>query len=289
MAKYCHKASPLKSRASGRHSPTWKRLLKVRHQAHPHVRWVVGQGKIYFWDDIWIGDVALRELCIDDRAPPLTMVSDFIRDGTWDEAKLHMLQDQAGLSWMDEFSLATTWETIRSQRPIIPGLDIIWKAGLTKSIAIFNWRLLSNRIPVDTKLQWRGIEMASKCQCCPIGPNVESLQHLFIQGRGATSIWREFDGWFMGSSPPIRINDTIPERVDVWSRRTQQQDKKHLCHALPYLIMWFIWAERNRSRHDQVPFKPYNMIWQVQTFIRNGMAIGTIKPKPWTGDGSANF
>ncbi|XP_042005788.1 uncharacterized protein LOC121754512 [Salvia splendens] len=47
--------------------------------------------------------------------------------------------------------------------------------------------------------------------------------------------------------------------------------------------MWFIWAERNRSRHDQVPFKPYNVIWQVQTFIRNGMSIGTIKPKHWRG------
>ncbi|XP_042029875.1 uncharacterized protein LOC121776773 [Salvia splendens] len=172
-AKYCHKNSPLAASPSGRNSPTWKRLMKVRNQANPNIRWVIGQGDAYFWDDIWLGEYPLRELCLDDRGTPSTKVSEYIGGETWDEIKLRQLHNQAGmpqeiitqildtpivagepdvprwkLSRLGEFSLATTWETIRSQRPSIQGLDDIWKAGLTKSIAIFNWRLLSNRIPV---------------------------------------------------------------------------------------------------------------------------------------------
>ncbi|XP_042029102.1 uncharacterized protein LOC121776047 [Salvia splendens] len=308
MTKYCSNASLLTVCPTGRNSATWKRLLKVRAQAQPHIRWTVGRGKIYFWDDIWLDKVDLRGLSLDERGDPKAMVEDFIRNGVRDEPKLQLLHAQAGLPqraitqildtpigsgepdiprWnlirLGDFSLATAWETIRTQRPIIRGLDDICKVGLSPSISIFIWRLLSNRIPVDTKLQWRIMELASKCQCCPRRPGTESLQHLFIQGSGATSVWREFDAGFEGATPPIRINDTIPDRLEVWSRRIQQPSKTHLSHVMSYLILWFLWAERNRSRHQMVQFKPFNVVWQVQTYVRNSMANGSTKPKHWKG------
>ncbi|XP_041995771.1 uncharacterized protein LOC121745897 [Salvia splendens] len=209
LGKYCSNGSPLAPTPTSRGSPTWKRLTKAWGHAHPHIRWLVGTGRIYFWDDIWLGDIPLRETCIDERANPMTTVSEFFTNGTWDVPKLQLLHDQAGLpqpiidrirntptitedpdvprwtlSRRGNFTLASTWEVSRSQGPIIQGLEDIWKAGLTTSMAIFNWRLLSNRIPVDSKLQWRKIELASKCNCCPHRPSTESLQHLFIQGVG---------------------------------------------------------------------------------------------------------
>ncbi|XP_042023118.1 uncharacterized protein LOC121770454 [Salvia splendens] len=260
MCKYCSTSSPLTTKTSGRSSPTWKRLTRAWAQAHPHIRWIVGAGRIYFWDDIWLGNEPLRGLCIDDRGSPSTPVAEFIKGGAWDEPKLQLLHDQAGLpqkivtdilntpilsgepdiprwtlSRRGEFSLASTWEALRVPRPIIQRLEDIWKAGLTTTIPIFIWRLLSNRIPVDSKLQWRKIELASKCQCCPHRPHTESLQHLFIQGVGASKVWREFDGWFEGSSPPLRINDTIPTRLEVWGTRLQQPGRKHLSRLMPYL------------------------------------------------------
>ncbi|XP_047950352.1 uncharacterized protein LOC125196040 [Salvia hispanica] len=307
MVKYYSNSSPLMHGASSRASPTWRRILRARPYAQPHIQWLVGEGKLYFWDDIWIGNNTLRELFLDERGSPRNLVSEFIRNGeTWDEPKLQQLQDQAGLpqhiimmirntpiilggpdvprwslSRLGDFSVSSTWDTIRTQRPIVPSLDDIWKARLTSSIYIFVWRLLSNRIPVDTKLQWRKIELASKCLCCPLRPGTESLQHLFIQGSGASRVWREFDGWFEGSSPPLRINDTIPDRLEVWAQRTHQTSKKHLSRSMPYLILWFLWAERNRSRHQETQFKLFNAIWQVQMFVRNSIANGSIKPKHW--------
>lgn len=56
---------------------------------------------------------------------------------------------------------------------------------------------------------------------------------------------------------------------------------KHISRLIPYLIMWFLWAERNRCRHEDSQFKPYNVVWQVQMFIRNGITTGSIKPKHW--------
>ena len=305
LAKYCHNLSPIMLGASSRASPTWRRILRARPYAQPHIRWLVGKGNVYFWDDIWIGNTTLRELCLDKRGSPRTLVSEFIRsEGGWDVAKLQQLNEQAGLTqhiiakirdtpiitgepdiprWslsrLGDFSISSTWDTIRSQRPIIPSLDDIWKAGLTSSITIFVWRLLSNRIPVDTKLQWRKIELASKCLCCPLRPGTKSLQHLFIQGFGASRVWREFDGWFEGLSPPLRVNDTIPNRLKVWPLSTQEANKKHLSRLMPYLIFWFIWAERNRSRHHETQFKASNVIWQVQMYVRNSFANGHLKAK----------
>ncbi|XP_042023121.1 uncharacterized protein LOC121770456 [Salvia splendens] len=98
MAKYCHKVSPLTARPLGRGSPTWKRMLKARPQAQPHIQWVVGEGKILFWDDLWLGEAPLRELSLDDRGGPLARVAHYIKDGSWDEPKLWNLQAQAGLA-----------------------------------------------------------------------------------------------------------------------------------------------------------------------------------------------
>ncbi|XP_042009092.1 uncharacterized protein LOC121757643 [Salvia splendens] len=163
MIKYCKKVSRLAANTSGHNSPTWKRLMRTRHQANPHIRWVVGKGEIYFWDDIWVGDSTLRSLTFDDRGNHTSRVEEFLRDGEWNEAKLQQLHDQAGLpqqvisqildtpviagepdtprwslSSLREFTLATTWDTIRTLRPRIQGLEDIWRAGLTNSIAIFN-------------------------------------------------------------------------------------------------------------------------------------------------------
>ncbi|XP_042012194.1 uncharacterized protein LOC121760620 [Salvia splendens] len=98
MRKYCASSLPLSSRTSGRHRPTWKRLAKTWVQSLPHIRWLVGQGHIYFWDDLWLGDPPLRGLCFDEQGSPAMTVSEFINDSAWDVPKLQLLHDQAGLS-----------------------------------------------------------------------------------------------------------------------------------------------------------------------------------------------
>lgn len=204
----------------------------------------------------------------------MARISDFWTDGQWNQAKIQQLHDQEGLpqtviediismpildghqdyprwilSQRGNFTLHSAWDTIRTHRPIIPALKDLWNMGISSSISIFIWRLLSNRIPVDTKLQWRNIELASKCHCCLNRPRIETLQHLFVQGEGALKVWNEFDAWFPGNSHPLRLNDTIPDRLESWSKRCGQPTKAHLSGVIPCLVFWFLWAERNKSRH----------------------------------------
>ncbi|XP_047961401.1 uncharacterized protein LOC125206151 [Salvia hispanica] len=143
-------------------------------------------------------------------------------------------------------------------------------------MSIFVWRLLSNRVHVDTKLQWRKIELASKCYCCPTTPGIESLQHLFVNGVGAARVWSFFDQWFAGGSYPLKPKDTIPERLEGWAKRTNQQKKTHMSRITPCLIVWFLWAERNRCRHNEADFRPQNVIWQTQLHIKKLIDSGQL-------------
>ena len=265
---------------------------------------VCGQREHFiFWDDIWLHERPLRDHCIDDRMNPLTHISEFWHDGQWNQIKLQSLHTQAGLpqrliddilkvpilaeeqdaprwnlSGNGEFSLSSAWEAGRSHRPTILALEDIWNEVLNVSISIFNWRLLSNRIPVDSKLQWRKISLASKCNCCPTRPRCESLQHLFIQGYRASKVWEKFDEWFPGMTENLWYRDTIPDRLEKWSKRIQQPAKNHISRFMPCLILWFIWAERNNSRHNGTKFNPHNVCWSVQMHIQNLIVIGRVSP-----------
>ena len=169
------------------------------------------------------------------------------------------------------------------RRPEFPGLKEIWHKGITNSMSIFIWRLLSNRVPVDAKLQWRKIDLASKCICCEVSPSIETLSHLFISGEGATEVWRTFNSWFVGQDYPLRESDSIPSRLEVWSNRIIQLKKMHLSRILPCLIFWFLWAERNNSRHNEIKFRGSNVIWQVQMHIQRLINKGILGEKNWRG------
>lgn len=97
LQKYCSKSPPMSSRLPSNCSPTWRRLTRAWPQAHPHVRWVLGDGSCFFWDDIWLEDLPIRDLSLDDRGPPLTRVADLWTDGSWCRIKLQNLHFQAGI------------------------------------------------------------------------------------------------------------------------------------------------------------------------------------------------
>ncbi|XP_042016203.1 uncharacterized protein LOC121764212 [Salvia splendens] len=285
-AKYCSRKSPLASVGSSRNSATWRRLTAAWPTAHQNMRWIIGEEKILFWDDIWLGDKPLRELCLDTRGRSTSRAADFWSEGHWDHAKIWLAQHQLGLPtqvaeeilsvpiltgsadiprWTldrkGEFTVTSAWEAFRAHRMAIPALGDLWNEGLTGSMSIFMWRLMSNRIPVDAKLQWRNISLASKCQCCSERLGNETLQHLFIEGQGASQVWRFFDCWFEGKSEPLLHSDSIPTRLERWAKRTRQTAMAHLARVVPCLVFWFLWAERTNCRYNGVRFRAYSVIW----------------------------
>ena len=57
--KYIRHAHPMDS-FSRVGSPTWGRLLQIRHKAEEHIFWQFGQGMVDFWRDKWV----TNEFCI---------------------------------------------------------------------------------------------------------------------------------------------------------------------------------------------------------------------------------
>ncbi|XP_042035462.1 uncharacterized protein LOC121781826 [Salvia splendens] len=90
--------------------------------------------------------------------------------------------------------------------------------GGRDTISIFLWRLLANRIPVDTKMQWRRISLASMCRCCK-SPQVESWLHLFVNGEAARRVWQHFVRWF----PQVPAFGEAGENMELRFRWWQRQ------------------------------------------------------------------
>lgn len=136
--------------------------------------------------------------------------------------------------------------------------DFIWGRGISPTISIFMWRLVANRIPVDAKVQWRGVSLASKCRCCLVSGS-ETRLHLFVNGEAANSVWKHFERWFSHAPEFERRGQNLEGRLRWWQRHTRIKDKHHLCILVPCLICWFLWTERNGCVHEEKKFKSDNV------------------------------
>ncbi|XP_042038361.1 uncharacterized protein LOC121784262 [Salvia splendens] len=261
--------------------PIWRRLTVIRQHVHCFIRWSLGEGKISFWDDVWVRDRPLRTYCQPGTAFPPDKVSCFLSDGAWHDDKLHELLVRYALPahvldviravpievggrdvmrWSltgdGEFSTASAWELIRTRSPRHFDLRMVWNAGLTPTTSVFIWRLLLQKIPVDCHVQSHGISLASKCLCCVSSSSVESLQHLFVSIQSARSVRDYFDGW----APTL-----------------------HISFIIPCLVYWFIWTERNSCKHRGISFRASHVIWQVVHQLRTLVAAGVLVPLQWRG------
>lgn len=177
-----------------------------------------------------------------------------------------------------EFSVASAWASLREQHRIQPLLGAFWNELLTPTISIFLWRLLQNKLPVDSKLQQKGISLASKCLCCqPLNPtaspwhslhapspSVETSSHLFLANMQVQLVWRHFARLF-------RV--TLPHTLDIarfllhWKHSTPFTHKAHMLFIVPCIILWFIWTARNDCKHRNKSFLAPSIIWNVSHYL----------------------
>ncbi|XP_042065471.1 uncharacterized protein LOC121808983 [Salvia splendens] len=210
----------------------WRRLFKVGSLCREQVRWVLGNGEISVWYDSWVLSTPLVEMCDPGVVSSTLKVKDLWLDDHWNEEGLWILAEEAGLPdrvidkilqitfdgrsrdvgrWKltgnRDFSLASAWNLVRDrgERRLIHSL--VWGICIGPSISLFLWRLLSNRIPVDMKMQWRGITLSSKCRCCEKSL-VELRLHLFVNGEATRRVWNHFAEWFP-QVPPFERNENV--------------------------------------------------------------------------------
>ncbi|KAL0328997.1 UNVERIFIED_CONTAM: hypothetical protein Sradi_4886400 [Sesamum radiatum] len=171
LDKYCKGSHPLIAPLPHFASPNWKRLWRLRKEADRHCFWSLGEGKISFWFDNWVGEKPLGEQ-VSEHPWSFASVSFFWTDNKWDYLKLsqalplNLVQQISNipfdptcadsiywkLSTNGTFSTKSIWGQIRQTKSSQHLLREIWCPYIPPTMSVFLWRLINNNIPVDTRL-----------------------------------------------------------------------------------------------------------------------------------------
>lgn len=320
LQKYCRFQFPGSVPVSPHSSSVWKRMCSVRLEVQSQLFWRLGVGDVSFWYDHWIGDGPLAD-SVSVRRLASALVQWFWSDGIWDRAKLLRVVSPevvdriclvpirvASLDlirWKSssdgKFSFASVWASIRLQHPPCPILSLFWTPCLTPTTSIFLWRLVLNRLPVDQKLQSRGISLASKCWCCPnqsplrasspfsalvvFSPPssaVESIEHIFFLSSVARRVWEHFYEIF-GFTPPHTVH--IPQILHYWRLFASHTLTRctHITTIVPCLILWFLWTARNDSKHRGIFVRSDTIIYRVVRQVRLLHHCRLLSSESWMG------
>ncbi|GAA0174198.1 hypothetical protein LIER_27640 [Lithospermum erythrorhizon] len=156
----------------------------VRDEAEKHLHWQLGHGGCDFWLDSWLKIGPLADFYPNQRGG--IKVNQVWHQGKWqNQYYKHLLTHEHvamientlfdpdmedkllwKLSQVGLFSFKHTYEDIREKRPLSPIYSAMWHQTIARKIFFLAWRLLQRWLPVDDVMQSKGINMASRCNCC---------------------------------------------------------------------------------------------------------------------------
>ncbi|MQM04161.1 hypothetical protein Taro_036955 [Colocasia esculenta] len=187
-----------------------KRALKLMN-----TRWVLGNGsRIRFLDDVWFGELPIRETASYALQEPSPSVRE-----------------------------------VRNHGIIRLLLQKIWHHRFSRRASIFSWLILHRAVPVDDRIAECGVPLPSRCSCCR-SPQVEDLNHLFVFSDLAKDLWQWFSPFLQAG---IDTNMNISIRLwDIISSCSIANPHGFISIYSTMLIIWEIWKIRCKMKFDQV-------------------------------------
>ncbi|KAL2533151.1 Uncharacterized protein Adt_06502 [Abeliophyllum distichum] len=172
LDKYCKSTHPILAPIPHSASAVWRRLKGVGLIAELYIVWQLGQGRIFFWHDCWMGDMTLAQM-FHHREHTSVQVVEFFDDTGWDIDSLllvlphymavqveslplclDVLDRPMGKDTSDgRFSTKSVWHLVRTGSTLHAYCRMIWCLIIPQIISFFCWRLWQDLVPVDVIIQ----------------------------------------------------------------------------------------------------------------------------------------
>ncbi|KAI0494122.1 hypothetical protein KFK09_024253 [Dendrobium nobile] len=286
--KYCSKMHPSFGYFKSNDSKTWKRLCSIKGIAENYIHWGLGKGDISFWHDNWLG-VSSIDTYLNTCTLEVVKVSSFFINSGWN---INKLKGYLPLSLVDlvlkiplqldsndiilstlssngKFKLQNMWDNFRCINAKSPIFESIWHSSFPITYSTFAWRCIKGYIPVDNKIQGKGISLASKCYCCC---QYEDIDHLFVNGLIAKNVWSYFNNI-------SDKNDMLIDSLILMFHNWCHPKKGHLFNLIPILIIWYIWNSRNQAKHENCKMDAIDIIEKVKTKVHQLFKYNIISVK----------
>lgn len=179
-------------------SALWRQIYPHFQNFEEIGQWSVGQGRISFWKDNWLGTILDKtnssNITVQEGLLELEKWKPALTEDQWFKAKAIVTDDQikdelrCTLSPSGKFRIADYVKKYQRPKAKKWWSDIMWNKYSSFRVNAFNWKIMRRAIPVDRNVQMRGIALVSRCVCCS-NPKVETLEHLMIHSDIAKMVW----------------------------------------------------------------------------------------------------
>ncbi|KAM7461730.1 hypothetical protein LguiA_029851 [Lonicera macranthoides] len=159
------------------------------------------------------------------------------------------------------FTLKSAWSVCRFKRSSLYFSKLIWHHIIPLKWSTLAWIAVNKRLPLDDVIKRRGIQLASRCNCCSC-PKQESIKHVFVSSRMAQSVWSHFEEVLSIHSRGSRLQLKLNE---WWLSKVRSPCFKVILSFIPMSICWELWRARNQSRFEGGQFSATNIILNVRT------------------------
>jgi hypothetical protein len=285
-------------------SQFWKSVLSTRDEAARGLFYIVGDGKkARFWQDVWLGDCALKicfpnlfAICnqkewsvakaLNNGSINLTFRRNFgeVQTQEWLDLS-NMLQGTALSSFPDSIRWCLdkkgVYTTISLYNEIFfPGFEnkwmmCIWTAKIPLKIKIFLWQVCNDKIQSAEQLKKRNWEGPVECKMCG---QVESTEHIFVEcvlAKFGWSLYRDVFGW---ATTPNSLEDLSCKLVEGNKRENANFAFIFGCLA------WSLWLMRNDLIfNNSVAPSPDICIFRTISFMQRWRILSKEQAQLWIG------
>ncbi|GMI70241.1 hypothetical protein like AT4G29090 [Hibiscus trionum] len=257
------------------------------------IRFQVGDGKtIIFWSDWWIGEGPLLSLFPRIHALSINKIGRVADFGTkqalgwtWKIELRRRLFDWEQDQWSDLMNLLNgtrnnnlvsdcllwknTGDGCFSARDCYNFLfpanvnshfwkSFVWQGLAPPRVDFFIWQLCNNKIPVKQELSRRGIDSISDLNCPLCGPNVESVQHLFLSCNIAWTLWMRLASYW---DLTWVIHEETEAVLVAWHAVKPSSTKEGMWNLVSSAIWCSIWLTRNEIVFNKVKLDFSNLLF----------------------------